>query len=75
MKKYTLFIIIFFFVCRINAQLGIGTVTPNPSAVLDLSSTTKGLLLPRMTALQLTNLVSPAIELTVYNTSTNQITE
>jgi hypothetical protein len=73
MKKYTLIIITFFFVCRINAQLGIGTVTPNPSAVLDLSSTTKGLLLPRMTALQQTDLVSPAIGLMVYNTTTNQL--
>lgn len=33
-------------------NVGIGTTTPDPSAVLDLSSTSKGLLVPRMTILQ-----------------------
>ena len=55
------------------AQIGIGTSTPDASAVLDLSSTTKGLLMPRMTTLQQSNLVNPAIGLMVYNTTTNQI--
>jgi hypothetical protein len=32
-----------------NAQVGVGTTTPDASAVLDVSSTDKGLLLPRMT--------------------------
>lgn len=31
------------------AQIGIGTTTPNASAELDITSTTKGLLVPRMT--------------------------
>jgi len=35
-----------------NAQVGIGTNAPDTSAVLDLTSTTKGLLMPRMTTLQ-----------------------
>jgi hypothetical protein len=39
----------------VNAQsnnVGIGTTTPEPSAMLDVSSTEKGLLVPRMTILQ-----------------------
>ena len=39
----------------VNAQsnnVGIGTTTPEPSAMLDVSSTSKGLLVPRMTILQ-----------------------
>ncbi len=34
----------------LSAQsVGIGTTSPNPSAQLDVSSITKGLLIPRMT--------------------------
>ncbi len=41
-------------IIAVNAQnnIGIGTTTPNTSAMLDVSSVTKGLLIPRMTALQ-----------------------
>ena len=34
------------------AQVGIGTATPDASSALDITSTTKGLLIPRMTAAQ-----------------------
>ena len=73
MKKFSLIGIAFFFICSINAQVGIGTSEPDPSAILDLSSTTKGLLMPRMTTLQQTDLVNPAIGLTIFNTTTGQI--
>jgi hypothetical protein len=33
-----------------SAQVGIGTTTPDASSALDITSTTKGLLIPRMTA-------------------------
>ena len=56
-----------------NAQIGIGTSTPNPSAILDLTSTTKGLLLPRMSSLEQFALVNPAIGLTIFNTTSGQI--
>lgn len=55
------------------AQVGVGTSSPDKSAVLDLSSNTKGFLMPRMTTLQQSNLVGPAIGLMVYNTTTSQI--
>ncbi|WP_315815665.1 BclA C-terminal domain-containing protein [Paraflavitalea speifideaquila] len=52
----------------VQAQVGIGTTTPNPSAALDVQSTTKGILLPRMTAAQRTAIPVPADGLIVYQT-------
>jgi hypothetical protein len=43
----------------------------NASACLDLTSTTQGALLPRMTTTQQNNISTPATGLTIYNTSTN----
>ncbi len=50
------------------AQTGIGTTTPDASAKLDVSSTTKGLLAPRMTAAQKTAISLPANGLLIYQT-------
>jgi hypothetical protein len=50
---------------------GIGTATPNASAVLDVSSTTKGFLPPRMTTAQRDAISTPPAGLVIYNTSTN----
>lgn len=73
-KTYILFTTIFLSVCgTANAQYGLGTPTPDASAILDLSSTSKGLLMPRMTTVQQTALVNPAIGLTVFNTTTGQL--
>lgn len=53
----------------VQAQVGIGIATPNASAQLDITSTTRGLLIPRMTAAQRTpGIVSPAEGLMVYQT-------
>ena len=41
---------------------------PDGSAILDLKSTEKGLLLPRMTGFKISNITSPANGLIVYNT-------
>ena len=38
------------------------------TAILDVSSTTKGLLIPRMTALQKTTIITPATGLLIYQT-------
>lgn len=52
----------------------IGTAgTPDASAVLDLNSTSKGLLPPRMTCAQRNAVASPAAGLTIYNTDTNKL--
>ena len=50
------------------AQVGIGTATPNSSAALDLTSTSSGLLVPRMTTAQRTAISSPATGLMIYQT-------
>ncbi|MBP4140786.1 hypothetical protein MW871_09855 [Flavobacterium sp. I-SCBP12n] len=65
MKKITLkrnFWIFAFMFCMVQsyAQVGIGTITPNASAMLDVSSTTKGMLTPRMTTAQRLAITSPA---------------
>ena len=52
----------------IYAQTGIGTTTPHTSAKLEVASTEKGFLPPRMTSLQRGNIVSPAPGLIVYQT-------
>ena len=48
------------------AQTGIGTSTPDASAKLDVSSTTKGFLPPRMTYAQKTAISSPAAGLMIW---------
>ncbi len=48
------------------AQTGIGTTTPDASAVLDVSSVTKGFLPPRMTDIQMDAISSPAEGLIIY---------
>jgi hypothetical protein len=54
---------------RMTAQnVGIGTTTPDASAILDINSGTKGLLIPRMTAVQRTAIAAPATGLQVYQT-------
>ena len=45
-------------VCLAQA-VGIGTSSPHPSAQLDVTSTTKGLLVPRMTQAQRTAIAGP----------------
>jgi len=50
------------------AQVGIGTNTPNTSSILDLTSTDKGFLAPRMTSAQRTAIASPPTGLLVYQT-------
>ena len=49
-----------------QAQVGINTENPDPSAVLELESTSQGFLPPRMTADQRDAIVSPATGLIFY---------
>lgn len=50
------------------AQVGVGTITPNASAELDITSTTSGLLPPRMTETQRNAIATPAAGLMLYCT-------
>ncbi len=51
-----------------HAQVGVGTDTPDSSALLDVSGTTGGFLPPRVTYAQMNAIVSPAEGLIVYCT-------
>lgn len=68
-KIFFLLLSILSFTSLFSQSVGIGANTPNASAQLDISSTTKGLLIPRMTTAQRTAIVSPANGLMVYDTS------
>jgi hypothetical protein len=52
-------------------NVGIGTTSPSASSLLDMTSTTKGLLMPRMNSVQRTSIASPANGLMVYDITTN----
>jgi hypothetical protein len=52
---------------NVPGNVGIGTSTPNSSAILDLSSTTKGLLLPRMSTAQRLAIPTPSEGLMVFD--------
>jgi hypothetical protein len=54
-----------------NLRIGINSTTPNASAVLDVVSTDKGFLPPRMTTTQRNAIASPAAGLIVYDTTLN----
>ena len=57
----------------IHAQVGIGTTSPDASAVLDIqsSSNDKGILIPRMTQAQRNAISSPATGLMIFQTDGN----
>jgi len=56
---------------RGNGNVGIGITAPNSSALLDVSSTTKGFLPPRLTKLQRDAITTPATGLVLYCTDCN----
>lgn len=68
MRKTFLLAIFSFYCLHSFSQVGIGTNTPDASAKLDITSTDKGLLTPRMTASQRGLITSPATGLLIYQT-------
>ncbi len=66
----TLFFLIF--LPFINfAQVGIGTTNPDDSSILDITSNSKGLLIPRVTTAQRDAVVDPAKGLILFNVTTS----
>ena len=51
-----------------DGSAGVGTITPNASALFEMVSTSKGLLMPRMTKAQRDAIASPAAGLLIYQT-------
>jgi len=70
MKKisFSILLIVIFSTNSLLAQLGVGTITPDSTSMLDVTSTSKGLLAPRMTSIQKNAIASPANGLLVYDT-------
>ncbi|WP_249696417.1 hypothetical protein [Stappia sp. WLB 29] len=59
---------------RVTATgVGIGTSSPNAAAALDITSTARGFLPPRMTTAQRDAIGSPPNGLVLYNSSTNKL--
>jgi len=56
-----------------SLSVGVNTDSPNASAILDATSTTKGFLPPRMTTTQKNAIASPAAGLVVYDNTTNKL--
>lgn len=71
--KFAITLLLLISVCQIKAQqgVGIGTASPNNNAILDLNSTTKGLLVPRMTSSQRTAIGAVA-GLVVFDSDTKE---
>ena len=67
MKQLLLFSLLLFSVISFS-QVGIGTTTPNSSAQLDVTSTSKGFLPPRQTWVQIKAIVSPTAGLMIWCT-------
>ena len=57
----------------VSGQIGIGTLYPDESSILDVESTNKGVLLPRLTTVARDQIISPANALLIYNTSIQTI--
>jgi hypothetical protein len=75
--RHYFFISILLIQCVISVQsqssVGIGTLHPHTSAVLDIASNTKGVLIPSMTSQDRINIASPAAGLLVFDVSTQSI--
>ena len=56
-----------------QGDVGIGTFAPHPSAILDIASTSKGLLIPTLTTTQRDAIQGPATGLVIYNRSDSAI--
>jgi uncharacterized protein (TIGR02145 family) len=54
-----------------GAEVGIGTTSPNSSAKLEIFSNSQGFLPPRLTSIERDAIISPAIGLVIYNSTTN----
>lgn len=57
----------FIFALNLSAQVGIGTVMPDSSSILELATTQKGFLMPRMATSQRDSIVNPSVGLQIFN--------
>lgn len=62
-----LFLILSYSLCFSQNNVGIGTSNPDPSSILDLSSNSKGVLIPRLSTAQRLMISNPANGLLVFD--------
>ena len=65
----SIFSLAYIFTTHILGQVGIGTATPDASSALEINSTTKGLLPPRMTFENRNDILTPATGLMIWCTN------
>ncbi len=70
MKK-NIHLIFFFSYFALKAQVGIGTTVPNNTCILDVSSTEKGILIPRMLESERNSIGSAEKSLLIFNQTNN----
>ncbi len=73
MKKIILSIALVTFATQLWGQVGIGTNTPSASSMLEVKSTDKGILFPRMSSTQRNAITAPVVGLYVFDTNTNSL--
>ena len=56
-----------------SGNVGIGTTSPNANALLDVASTTKAFMPPRMTTTQKNAIASPTAGMVVYDSTLNKL--
>ncbi len=64
-------IIAVFFTNFMFSQVGINTTNPDTNSMLDVTANNKGILIPRLTTLQINAIVAPSQSLMVYNVDVN----
>ncbi|GAL77883.1 hypothetical protein JCM19274_5596 [Algibacter lectus] len=70
--KNLISLLFFYSICSFS-QVGINTVTPDASSIFDVTSSNKGILIPRIAlsaTTDVTTITSPATSLLIYNTAT-----
>ena len=72
-KALTILVFLAFTISSMAQNVGIGTTTPAASAQLDVSSTSKGFLPPRMTTAERNAITAPSDGLIIFNTTTNSV--
>ena len=71
--KHKLYVLIILFSINYHSysQVGIGTTSPDPSSILDIEASDKGILVPRLTTAARNIIINPAVGLLIFNLSTN----
>ena len=73
MKKINILVLVLLTSVLSFSQVGINTSNPDQSAILDIESSDKGVLFPRMTSAERDAIANPANGLIIFNTDDNKL--